>query len=235
MNIVCLTCSLFRGGSSTLLQLSSWLWMPILILVWFRLSEVKMGRIFIQHMGGTRLFSCASCETVLTNRDELISTRCDIQRTASHCNTDLTIIISTQGSLEPPGAPSCSTRWSTSSTVKCRIGWCSLEGTWLGEVIWLSGMCPNILFCNRDVYCKNCDSKLGWMYEFATEDNQRFTTIFIWAWPALYTYVCLIQYTSGTKKAKSFWKELLFKSVMALRNTPSVTDLDKSLLYTIYC
>ena len=35
----------------------------------------KMGRIFIQHMGGTRLFSCASCETVLTNRDELISTR----------------------------------------------------------------------------------------------------------------------------------------------------------------
>ena len=34
-----------------------------------------MGRIFIQHMGGTRLFSCASCETVLTNRDELISTR----------------------------------------------------------------------------------------------------------------------------------------------------------------
>ena len=36
---------------------------------------VKMGRIFIQHMGGTRLFSCASCETVLTNRDELISTR----------------------------------------------------------------------------------------------------------------------------------------------------------------
>ena len=50
-------------------------------------------------------------------------------------------------------------------------------------------MSPNILFCNRDVYCKNCDSKLGWMYEFATEDNQRFTTIFIWAWPALYTYV----------------------------------------------
>ena len=34
-----------------------------------------MGRIFIQHMGGNRLFSCASCETVLTNRDELISTR----------------------------------------------------------------------------------------------------------------------------------------------------------------
>ena len=25
----------------------------------------------------------------------------------------------------------------------------------------------------RDVFCKNCDAKLGWMYEFATEDNQR--------------------------------------------------------------
>lgn len=25
----------------------------------------------------------------------------------------------------------------------------------------------------RDVYCKNCKTKLGWMYEFATEDNQK--------------------------------------------------------------
>ena len=26
----------------------------------------------------------------------------------------------------------------------------------------------------RDVFCKNCDAKLGWMYEFATETNQRY-------------------------------------------------------------
>ena len=26
----------------------------------------------------------------------------------------------------------------------------------------------------RDVFCKNCDAKLGWMYEFATDDNQRY-------------------------------------------------------------
>ena len=26
----------------------------------------------------------------------------------------------------------------------------------------------------RDVSCKNCDTKLGWIYEFATEDNQRY-------------------------------------------------------------
>lgn len=26
----------------------------------------------------------------------------------------------------------------------------------------------------RDVSCKYCDAKLGWMYEFATEENQRY-------------------------------------------------------------
>ena len=34
-----------------------------------------MGKIFIQHPGGSRLYSCANCDTVLTNRSELISTR----------------------------------------------------------------------------------------------------------------------------------------------------------------
>jgi hypothetical protein len=34
-----------------------------------------MGVIFLEHIGGTRLFSCASCDTNLTNRDQLISTR----------------------------------------------------------------------------------------------------------------------------------------------------------------
>lgn len=26
----------------------------------------------------------------------------------------------------------------------------------------------------RDVMCKNCDTKLGWIYEFANEENQRY-------------------------------------------------------------
>lgn len=34
-----------------------------------------MGRIYLRHIGGSRLFSCASCDTVLTNKTELISTR----------------------------------------------------------------------------------------------------------------------------------------------------------------
>lgn len=34
-----------------------------------------MGRIFLEHIGGSRMFSCAGCDTILTNRNELISTR----------------------------------------------------------------------------------------------------------------------------------------------------------------
>ena len=26
----------------------------------------------------------------------------------------------------------------------------------------------------RDVACKTCNTKLGWVYEYATEDNQRY-------------------------------------------------------------
>lgn len=26
----------------------------------------------------------------------------------------------------------------------------------------------------RDVSCKNCEHKLGWIYEFATEENQKY-------------------------------------------------------------
>ena len=34
-----------------------------------------MGRVFLEHLGGHRIFSCAHCEAPLTNRSELISTR----------------------------------------------------------------------------------------------------------------------------------------------------------------
>jgi hypothetical protein len=34
-----------------------------------------MGRIFLDHIGGSRLYSCANCDTILTNKTELISTR----------------------------------------------------------------------------------------------------------------------------------------------------------------
>lgn len=34
-----------------------------------------MGRIFLDHINGTKLFSCAACDTNLTNKSELMSTR----------------------------------------------------------------------------------------------------------------------------------------------------------------
>ena len=34
-----------------------------------------MGRVYLEHFGGSKLFSCAQCDTFLTNKGELISTR----------------------------------------------------------------------------------------------------------------------------------------------------------------
>ena len=34
-----------------------------------------MGRVFLEHSGGVKLYSCANCDTNLTNKSELISTR----------------------------------------------------------------------------------------------------------------------------------------------------------------
>ena len=38
-------------------------------------SYSAMGKMFLEHPGGTRLYSCANCHTVLTNRANLLSTR----------------------------------------------------------------------------------------------------------------------------------------------------------------
>ncbi|KAK7793539.1 hypothetical protein R5R35_002524 [Gryllus longicercus] len=34
-----------------------------------------MGRVFLRYLGGNTVYSCASCEATLTNKDSLISTR----------------------------------------------------------------------------------------------------------------------------------------------------------------
>ncbi|XP_021961092.1 protein yippee-like 5 isoform X2 [Folsomia candida] len=94
-----------------------------------------MGRIFLEHPGGNRLFSCASCDTVLTNRSELFSTRF----TGA---TGRAFLFSKVVNL-------------TYSEVQDRV---MLTGRHMV----------------RDVSCKNCDTKLGWIYEFATEETQRY-------------------------------------------------------------
>jgi len=94
-----------------------------------------MGRIFIEHINGTRLFSCNKCETVLTNRTELISTRF------------------------------------TGATGRAFLfnKVVNLKHSEVQDRNMLTGR-----HMVRDVFCKSCDAKLGWMYEFATEENQRY-------------------------------------------------------------
>ncbi|XP_041044285.1 protein yippee-like 5 isoform X1 [Carcharodon carcharias] len=94
-----------------------------------------MGRIFLDHIGGTRLFSCANCDTILTNRSELISTRF------------------------------------TGATGRAFLfnKVVNLQYSEVQDRVMLTGR-----HMVRDVSCKNCNSKLGWIYEFATEDSQRY-------------------------------------------------------------
>jgi len=95
----------------------------------------KMGRIFMEHLGGSRLFSCASCDTFLTNRTELVSTRF------------------------------------TGATGRAflfnRV--VNLDYSEVQDRIMLTGR-----HMVRDVSCKRCKTKLGWMYEYATDESQRY-------------------------------------------------------------
>lgn len=125
-----------------------------------------MGRIFLDHIGGTRLFSCANCDTILTNRSELISTRFTgatgraflfnkVQRSylfyslLSH-QTHYKINYMLYSVSQPPQVV-------------------NLQYSEVQDRVMLTGR-----HMVRDVSCKNCNSKLGWIYEFATEDSQRY-------------------------------------------------------------
>jgi len=99
------------------------------------LSKYNMGRIYLEHIGGRRLFTCAQCDTFLTNRNELISTRF------------------------------------TGATGRAFLfnKVVNLHYSEVQDRVMLTGR-----HMVRDVYCKNCRFKLGWMYEFATEENQKY-------------------------------------------------------------
>ncbi|KAH8292705.1 hypothetical protein KR018_003223 [Drosophila ironensis] len=94
-----------------------------------------MGRIFLEHLGGLKLFNCAQCHTNLTNRSQLISTRF------------------------------------TGATGRAYLFKRVVNLTFsdIQERVMLTGR-----HMVRDVMCKNCSAKLGWMYEFATEESQKY-------------------------------------------------------------
>ncbi|CDW56759.1 Yippee-Mis18 domain containing protein [Trichuris trichiura] len=94
-----------------------------------------MGRLFLEHLGGVRLFSCANCDIFLTNRNELVSTRF------------------------------------TGATGRAflfnRV--VNLDHGEVQDRVMLTGR-----HMVRDVSCKKCKIKLGWMYEFALDESQRY-------------------------------------------------------------
>lgn len=94
-----------------------------------------MGRVFLEHIGGSKLFNCAQCQTNLTNRSQLISTRFTGATGRAYLFKRVVNL--------------------TFSNVQ--------------ERVMLTGR-----HMVRDVMCKSCDAKLGWMYEFATEDAQKY-------------------------------------------------------------
>ncbi|CAF1525296.1 unnamed protein product, partial [Didymodactylos carnosus] len=95
----------------------------------------KMGRVFLEHLGGQRVFSCGNCDAPLTNRNELVSTRFT-------------------------GATGRAFLFSHVVNIK---------NSPVQERMMLTGR-----HFVRDVACKKCETKLGWMYEFATEESQRY-------------------------------------------------------------
>ena len=94
-----------------------------------------MGRLFLHYPSGTRIFCCAKCNTPLTNRENLRSTRF----TGSTGRAFL--------------FDSC-VNVKFSATI---------------ERIMLTGR-----HTVRDVHCIVCSEKLGWSYEYACEEGQRY-------------------------------------------------------------
>merc|ERR1711976_632562 len=94
-----------------------------------------MGRLFLQYPSGTRIFCCAKCNTPLTNKENLRSTRFT-------------------------GSTGRAFLFDTAWNVK-------FSGT--VERVMLTGR-----HTVRDVFCVVCSEKIGWTYEYACEEGQRY-------------------------------------------------------------
>ncbi|XP_055371227.1 protein yippee-like 5 [Condylostylus longicornis] len=94
-----------------------------------------MGKVFLEHLGGKKIYTCHNCDAYLTNKEELISTRFTGATGRAYLFKRVVNL--------------------THSNVQDRV---MLTGRHMV----------------RDVMCKNCANKLGWMYEFATDDSQKY-------------------------------------------------------------
>lgn len=94
-----------------------------------------MGRIFLQNLGGSRIYTCSHCGSYLTCRKHLLS------------------------------------RSFTGATGKAYLfNQCvNVVHSAVQDRLMLTGR-----HMVRDVSCKRCDAKLGWMYEFAVDPSQKY-------------------------------------------------------------
>ncbi|XP_065183886.1 protein yippee-like 5 [Sycon ciliatum] len=94
-----------------------------------------MGKVYLTHPGGSRIYCCWNCSTALTNKSEMMSNRF-----------------------------SGTTGRAFLFNKAVNLSYSELQVRFM-----LTGR--HIV---RDVSCKNCGSRLGWMYEFATEESQKY-------------------------------------------------------------
>ncbi|KAK0400365.1 hypothetical protein QR680_003463 [Steinernema hermaphroditum] len=94
-----------------------------------------MGRLFLDDLGGRRIYCCNQCKTYLTHKGELVSNRF------------------------------------TGSTGRAYLfeKVVNLEYSEIQQRMMITGK-----HLVRDVMCKQCKSRLGWMYEYAMEEGQRY-------------------------------------------------------------
>lgn len=104
-----------------------------------------MGRLFLEHLGGRRIFMCDQCQTYLTNRHEILST---------HFRGKL-FWYEKISSLGATGAA-----YLFRKVVNVRYAKVEERNMMTGRHLV------------RDVFCKNCDIKIGWMYEYAVDADQ---------------------------------------------------------------
>lgn len=137
-----------------------------------------MGVIFLEHIGGARLFSCASCDTNLTNRSQLVSTRFTgatgraflfnkVVNLNYRCVYSVFLICSIRNMYETK-FPSKRNMNKKNLTLASLHNLTVLHSE-VQDRVMLTGR-----HMVRDVSCKNCDAKLGWVYEFATDEQQRY-------------------------------------------------------------
>ena len=109
-----------------------------------------MGRIYLEHLGGSKLFSCAECDAFISSREELFSSQylASTERAYSFNK-----VVNVTYSEKP-----------TENTVQ----------TSRNNILSLNNSRKSEKEFTRDVFCKVCTTKLGWIYEFISDNSKQF-------------------------------------------------------------